>query len=108
VNYCSLCKLIPERNLIFQPCKKQYLLGDLQIKLCCSVRQRVGLKVEACNKHDAAAIASALHSGRRSRSSTNFFGGEAIEKGFAADFPPVVRKLLQVYAIEDRIATISE
>jgi uncharacterized protein (TIGR02246 family) len=72
--------------------------------------------VEAYSKHDAAATA-ALYTEDAVRvldwgGSTNFFGPEAIEKGIAADFaatfPPVVRKLLQMYAFEDRIVTISE
>jgi ketosteroid isomerase-like protein len=72
--------------------------------------------VEAYSKHDAAATA-ALYTQDAVRvldwgGSTNFFGPEAIEKGFAADFaatfPPVVRKLVQMHAFEDRIVTIWE
>jgi ketosteroid isomerase-like protein len=72
--------------------------------------------VEVYNKHDATAVA-ALFTQDAVRvvdweAGTNFFGREAIEKGFAADFasspPNLVRKLVQMCACEDRIVTISE
>ena len=80
---------------------------------------------EVYNRHDAAAIA-ALYTQDAVRvvdweAGTNFFGREAIEKGFAADFgamlygtwsasspPNPVRKLVQMCACEDRIVTISK
>ena len=72
--------------------------------------------VEAYNKHDAAATA-ALYTQDAVRvkdwsGGDLLVGREAIEKGFekefAASFPPLVRKLVQMYAIEDRILYISE
>jgi ketosteroid isomerase-like protein len=72
--------------------------------------------VEAYNKHDAAATA-ALYTQDAVRVK-DWSGGdlpvgrESIEKGFekefAASFPPLVRKLVQMYAMEDRILYISE
>ena len=72
--------------------------------------------VEAYNKHDAAATA-ALYTQDAVRvkdwsGGDLLVGREAIEKGFekefAASFPPLVRKLVQMYAFDDRITTISE
>jgi len=71
---------------------------------------------EAYNKHDAPAIA-ALYTQDAVRladwnSDDLLVGREAIEKGFAeyfaASFPPAVREPVQMYAIEGRIAAISE
>ena len=71
---------------------------------------------EAYNKHDAAALA-AIYTQDAVRSGDIpaglVVGREAIEKDFAgqefaANSPPVVGKLLQMYAIEDRIAVISK
>ena len=79
--------------------------------------EAVGMQYgEAFNKHDAAAVA-ALYTQDAVRvadwpGGESSVGREAIEKGFekefAASFPPLVRKLVQMYAIEDRILYISE
>jgi ketosteroid isomerase-like protein len=72
--------------------------------------------VEAYNKHDAPAIA-ALYTQDAVRmedwnSDSLHVGREAIEKDFAeyfaASFPPTVPTPVQMYAIEGRIAAISE
>ena len=72
--------------------------------------------VEAYNKHDAATIA-ALYTQDAVRME-DWSGGElrvgreAIEKAFESEFAAswraIVGKLVQIYAIEDRIAAISE
>jgi uncharacterized protein (TIGR02246 family) len=71
---------------------------------------------EAFNKHDAAAVATlftldavlVLDWGEGG----TFCGQQAIEKHYAVDFasspPEFAEKLVQVYAIGDRISTISE
>jgi ketosteroid isomerase-like protein len=72
--------------------------------------------VEAYNKHDAAAAAAfytedAIRTFDRGASET-YSGRKAIEKNFAEFFAaspqPAVGKLVQMYAIEDRIVAISE
>ena len=52
------------------------------------------LKLEAYNKHDAAAIAALYTQDAVRVAALTFFGRKAIKKGFAADFPSVVRKLV--------------
>ena len=78
--------------------------------------EAVGMQVvEAYNKHDAAASA-ALYTQEAVRMGDVrgglLVGREAIEKDFSADFaasfPPRVDRLVQMYAFEDRIVTISE
>jgi len=71
--------------------------------------------IEVYNKHDAAAVAAQFTQGtvRMGDIPGDFLvGREAIEKGFEgefpANFPPIVGKILQMYAFEDRIVTISE
>ena len=84
------------------------------------VRQQVeavGMQfVEAFNKRDAAAVA-ALYTQDAVRvadwpGGESSVGREAIEKAFEVQFagmsPRAVRKSIQMYAIDDRIAAISE
>jgi uncharacterized protein (TIGR02246 family) len=84
------------------------------------VRQQIDAALmkfnEAYNKHDATAIAALFTQDAVQMldwgEGGTFSGQQAIEKHYAADFvaspPELVGKLIQVYAIGDKISTISE
>jgi uncharacterized protein (TIGR02246 family) len=72
--------------------------------------------VEAFNKHDAAAVAALFTQDAVQMldwgEGGTFCGQQAIEKHYATDFvsspPELVGRLIQVYAIGDKISAISE